>query len=313
MNYGDLIKDAFWITLRNRYLWFFGFFAGGGLNFPFGFGRNFNMENQRQASAAPMFAVQQTASNNVALIIALVALGLLIFVVFVVLSVISQGALAESVAAIDRGERRGFSSAWRAGTANFWRVLGQILLFILIGLGLFLAIGILVAALVLGASAVTAQGVLQTLLIVIAGLIAVGLLIVVFIPLTIISQLALRELVLSREGVFASIGGGYHLFRRNLGRSLLVWLIQLVVVIAAAIALFIALSLIGLVLFIPAIILAVTGYSTAAIIAGVVAGLILLPIFLVVLAILGTFNHSYWTLAYLRLATSTSEVAPQPV
>ena len=29
MNYGDLIKDAFWITLRNRYLWFFGFFAGG--------------------------------------------------------------------------------------------------------------------------------------------------------------------------------------------------------------------------------------------------------------------------------------------
>ena len=29
MNYGELIKDAFWITLRNRFLWFFGFFAGG--------------------------------------------------------------------------------------------------------------------------------------------------------------------------------------------------------------------------------------------------------------------------------------------
>jgi hypothetical protein len=29
MNYGDLIKDAFWLTLRNRYLRFFGFFAGG--------------------------------------------------------------------------------------------------------------------------------------------------------------------------------------------------------------------------------------------------------------------------------------------
>jgi hypothetical protein len=39
MNYGDLIKDAFWLTLRNRYLWFFGFFAGGtsvgGGNFSF--------------------------------------------------------------------------------------------------------------------------------------------------------------------------------------------------------------------------------------------------------------------------------------
>jgi hypothetical protein len=30
LNYWDLIKDAFWITLRNRYLWFFGFFAGVG-------------------------------------------------------------------------------------------------------------------------------------------------------------------------------------------------------------------------------------------------------------------------------------------
>jgi len=35
MNYGDLIRDSFRITWRNRYLWFFGFFAylgtsGGG-------------------------------------------------------------------------------------------------------------------------------------------------------------------------------------------------------------------------------------------------------------------------------------------
>lgn len=29
MDYGELIKSAFWISLRNRYLWFFGFFAGG--------------------------------------------------------------------------------------------------------------------------------------------------------------------------------------------------------------------------------------------------------------------------------------------
>ena len=40
MNYGDLIRDAFRITLHNRYLWFFGFFAGG-VSFPTGPG-NFN-------------------------------------------------------------------------------------------------------------------------------------------------------------------------------------------------------------------------------------------------------------------------------
>src|SRR3712207_2244831 len=108
MNYLDLIKDAFWITLRNRYLWFFGFFAGGGggvsnFSFPSGSG-DFDGENGRQASAAPVLAAQQTALDNVALIVALAVLVLLILLVFVILYLISQGALAESVAALDRGE-----------------------------------------------------------------------------------------------------------------------------------------------------------------------------------------------------------------
>ena len=58
MNYGDLIRDAFTITLRNRYLWFFGFFAGGtGTNFvgnvPPG-GGNFNFDDfRRSGSTSP--------------------------------------------------------------------------------------------------------------------------------------------------------------------------------------------------------------------------------------------------------------------
>jgi hypothetical protein len=31
MNYRDLIKKALWITLRNRFLWFLGFFISGGI------------------------------------------------------------------------------------------------------------------------------------------------------------------------------------------------------------------------------------------------------------------------------------------
>ena len=82
--------------------------------------------------------------------------------------------------------------------------------------------------------------------------------------------------------------------------------------IAAGIALVIAAILLGLVLFIPTIILAVAEYTTAAIITGVVAGLILLPILLVASGALGAFNHSYWTLAYLRLPTPAGGAAPQP-
>ncbi len=270
------------------------------------------MDNGRQAGASPMLAAQQTASDNVALIVALVVLVLVILLVFVILSLISQGALAESVAAIDRGERRHFWSAWRAGVSNFWSVLGQILLFILIGIGFLLVIGMPAAALVLGTFAVTDSPGLRILFVAVVALIAIALLIVGFIPLAVIAQFALRELVVGGERVFDSIRGGYRLFRRNLGRSLLLWLIQVVLMLAAGIALVIAAILVGLALFIPTIILAVAEYATAAILTGVVAGLSLLPILLVASAILGTLNHSYWTLAYLRLSTPVGGATPQP-
>jgi len=329
MNYGDLIKDAFWLTLRNRYLWFFGFFAGGtsvGGNFSFPSGGSGGFDDDDfddfgepgqgdfggPSTAAPGFDPGQWIFDNLALILAIVALVALIALFFIVMSLISQGALAESVAAIDRGESRRFSSAFRAGVSNFWRVLGYYLLFILIALGLLLAIGVPLALLAVGVFAGTESVGARILTVVLAGLVGIALLIVVFIPLSIIGQFALREIVVRRERVVASIGSGYRLFRRNLGKSLLVWLIQLAVSIGVGIALLIVLLLVAFVLALPAIILAVAGYTTAAIVAGIVAALILLPILLVAAGAFGTFGHSYWTLAYLRLVALSEGATPQP-
>ena len=304
MNYGDLIRDAVRITWRNRYLWFFGFFvglgSGGGGGGGGGGGRDFDEQNSNEIASVSPLAIQQGLFDNVGLIVALVALLLVIFLVFFALYVVSQGGLTESVAAIDRGETRSFSSTWRAGTSYFWGVLGQVLVFLVIALGLLLAVGIPVALLVWGAF-ITGSTALRVVAVVVAVLVAVALLIVIFIPLAIIRQFARRELVVRGENVLASVGSGYRLFLGNVGRSLLVWLIQLGIMLGAGIALIIALVIVGFVLFLPTIILAATGYSTAAILAGVVAGLILVPLLVVAVAILGTFNHSYWTLAYLRL------------
>jgi len=106
VNYGDLIKDAFWLTLRNRYLWFFGFFAGGTsanpnvLNISSG---SFDDTDFDQRSSVPVVVehVRQSMFKYVALVMALGTLVLLIVLVFIALSLISQGALAESAAAID--------------------------------------------------------------------------------------------------------------------------------------------------------------------------------------------------------------------
>ena len=281
MNYGDLIRDAFRITLRNRYLWFFGFFVGlgsGGCGGGGGSGgEDFDEKGSAEIASVSALAVQQGALSNALLIVALVVLVLLILVVFFALYVVSQGGLTESVAAIERGEARRFSSTWRAGTRYFWRVLGQILLFAGIVLGLLLAVGIPVALLVAGAFA-TDSTTMKVLAVVVAVPVVIVALIVIFIPLAIVRQFARRELVVRGEGVIGSVGSGYRLLLRM-----------------------IALVIVGLLLFLPTILLAVAEYTTAAIATGVVAGLILFPLLILAIAVLGTFNHSYWTLAYLRL------------
>ncbi|HEU4493410.1 MAG TPA: hypothetical protein VFR69_04430, partial [Rubrobacteraceae bacterium] len=277
---------------------------GGG-----GGGGGGDFDEQGSAEIASVAAVQQGAFDNAFLIAGLVLVGLLILLAFFALYVVSQGGLTESVAAIDRGEERRFSSTWRAGARNFWRVLLQILLFLGIVLGLLLAVGIPVALLVAGAFA-TDSIALRVVAVIFAVLAAVALLVVVFVFVAIIRQFARRELVLRGASVLGSVGSGYRLFWGNLGRSVLVWLIQLGLMLAAGIALLIALAIVGLLLFLPTILLAVAQYTTAAIAAGVVAGLILLPLLVVALAILGTFNHSYWTLAYLRLTSEGGTIRP---
>jgi hypothetical protein len=316
MNYGDLIRDAFRITLHNRFLWFFGFFAGGtGTNFvgnvPSG-GGNFNFDDfQRSSSDISGLTAQvgQGLSETV-VILGIVLVVLLIALFFIILAIISQGALADSVAAIDGGEGRRFGSAFTSGMGNFWRVLGYYVVFFLIALGLLMVIGIPVALLIGGTFAATQSTGVRVSVAVVVGILAVLLLIVVFIPLSIIGQYALRDIVVRRERVLGSVGSGYGLFRHNIGRSLLLWLIQLGISIGIGIAFILLLLIVGLILALPAIALAVAGYTTAAIIAGVIAGLILLPLLLVATGAIGTFSHAYWTLAYLRLTPLTPPTPP---
>ena len=299
MNYGELIGDAFRITLRNRYLWFFGFFAGG-----VGFNSSGNL-GSRGGNFDP-----QGLLGSAALVVGIVIVVLILALFFICLAIISQGALADSVAAIDRGEGRRFGAAFRSGTGNFWRVLGYYVVFFLVALGLLVVIGIPVALLIGGTFAATQSTGARVSVAVVVGLLAILSLIVVFIPLSIIGQYALRDIVVRRERVLGSVGSGYGLFRRNIGRSLLLWLIQVGLSIGIGIAFILVVVIVGLVLFIPTIVLAITDFSTGVLIAaGAPAVLILILLFLVATGAIGTFSHAYWTLAYRRLTAPATPTA----
>lgn len=307
MNYGDIIKDAFRITWRNRFLWFFGFFAAGSS----GTSNFFNAPTNFQGAGQDVSGMGRLINDNIVAALVIVGIVVLVLVLlFIVLSLISAGGLTESVAAIDAGERRRFSSTWRAGTANFWRVLLQAILLFLIGLGLLvLLLVVAVLPIVLTFVLTEATGA-RVAVAVLFGLLGVLLLVLVYVPLSIIGQYALRGLVVDRERVARSVAAGYGLFRRNIGRSLLVWLIAVALSIGIGIAMLIVLLLAGLILFLPTILLAFNEFATAAVVSGVIAGLILLPILLVLSGAVGAFSHAYWTLAYLRLTNRPGGASP---
>lgn len=318
MDYASLIRDSFRITLRNRYLWLFGFFAGGtgGCSVPGGGGGGFDNGDDPAPPDFPEFSGALSLQSvpdlpaTIALIVAVAVLALLVVIIFMILSLISQGGLANSVAAIERGEQRGFGSTWRAGTSRFWRVLGYYIIFFLISLAVLIVVLLPALLAFLGVFLVTESLGARIAAGVLAIFAAIGLLVLLFIPLGIVSQYALREVAVRGNGILDSVGSGYRLFRRNLGRSLLVWVIQLGLMLALGLGLVIALLIVGLVLFLPTIGLGIAELRVAAIVAGVAAGLILLPVFLIAVAALNTFNHTYWTLAYLRLETAETPPAP---
>ena len=307
MNYGDLLSEAFRLTWRNRFLWFFGFFVGGGASFNV----PSNIGGEQGAPFGAASGPLRWISENLALFIALViVLVVVIALVFIVLAMLSHGALVESVAALHRGEPRRFGPAWRAGTANFWRVLGLKVLFFLMALGLAILVLLPVGLGVVAVVAATDSTGLRILLIALLVLVGFLALIFVFLPFAIVNQFALRELVVGRRRILESVGGGFGLFRYNIGRSLLVWLLQLGVMLGLGVATLVVVIILGAILLGPAIALFAAHHTAAAVVVGVVGGLLFLVPLFVISGALGAFNHTYWTLAYLRLTEHPEGTEP---
>ena len=309
MAYGELISEAFHLTWGNRFLWFFGFFvagAGGSFNFPTNVGSQIG-QNPFGQGGGPLRWISE---NLVLFLTAVIAVVVVLTLVFLVLSMISHGALADSVAVLHRGGPRRFGSAFRAGTANFWRVLALKVLFLLMAFGLALLIFLPVVLGEVAAFSLTNSTWVRVLAVVFGVLFVFAALIVVFLPFAIVNQFALRELVVNRRRIMEAIGGGLGLFRRNIGRSLLVWLLQLAVMLGLGIVALVVIVIVGAILAGPAIALFASDHTTAGVVAGVVGGLLFLVPLLIISGAVGAFNHAYWTLAYLRLTEHPENSEP---
>jgi hypothetical protein len=180
-------------------------------------------------------------------------------------------------------------------------VVGQVTIVSLIWLGFALVIFLLGALLAVGTFAATDSTAVRILVVALGTILLLPLLVAISVVLSVVGQFALRALVVAGEGVFASIGSGYRLFRHNPGRSLLLLLIQIGIALAVGGVMLAALTIAGLVLSVPVTLLSSSGQNAVSVGVAVVFGLILSIPFIVLTSAVGAFHQAYWTLAYLRL------------
>ncbi|HEX21343.1 MAG TPA: hypothetical protein ENH19_01655, partial [Actinobacteria bacterium] len=126
-DYNYIIRRAFQLTWKYKFLWLFGIFLNFGANLNL---RSYNLSSLPSSLNRPKF--RDTVSSWVLTHIwLLLVIGLLLFLVwllFFIANVISQAAVVKTVDEVENDNKPTFTAMLRFGASKFWRVLGLILL-----------------------------------------------------------------------------------------------------------------------------------------------------------------------------------------
>lgn len=296
MDYIGILKKAYRISIKNKFLWIFGILAGGYGGFQ-GFGGSFNSFNSGSADREQFDKFFNSFDFNVfwgnygGLIITLIGLFVLIGIIFAILGIISQGALISSVGKIDAGEKADFKTGWKIGWHQFWRVFALSLIY---GLVVFISLTILIVPTVI--FTVTHLVVLA----VIWGILVFLVCLFLWIVIGIISPYSLRILVIEKTRIIESIRESLRLLRHNLGHIIIMYLLLMGVGIVVGIGLVIAIFFILLVLVLIGLGLWLINPIPTYIFAGL-AGICFVVLMMVFSGFYNTFTSSVITLTYRNL------------
>jgi hypothetical protein len=312
MQYDKLIRDAWALTWRHRFLWILAVLAGGGVGVPALNSvpgpsvRSGSPSAQEVPSELTAFG-QSAAAWALANVGLLVTLGILLstlLLVLLVVSFVASGGMAQATADLATGRPSSLGRAWSAGVHLFWRFVGLWLVLVLMAVVVASLIAAVVAAMVgvymAGAPAAgIALGVLIGLPLVVV-LMAAGLCV------SIIVAFAQRAIAVEDLGPLEALRSSSSLMRVHLGESALTWLINFGLAVSCGAA-----CLVGLVAMLSVLgalgfaIFALAGVGTLSIAYLGVGGLLLLLGGLLVSGVSNTFFWNYWTLAYLTLSGRT--------
>jgi hypothetical protein len=310
MDYGRVVREAWGITWRHRSLWLLGLFAGGvaapqcawsgGGGRPDSAGDPSRLTPGTQSGEVAAEVTQWITANIGLLATIAIALALVALAAFVV-SLIAQGGLSRAGADAAEGRSPTLGATWAAGARLFWRFVGLWLTLVLgiIGLGVLAAGVAVLFRLSVGRGDAPWLGAVVLLLAL--PLIALGVALAV--GFAIVVPFAQRAIALEDIGPIAGIRAGWRLARRNIGTSLLVWILSIGLAIAAGLGIVIGLAVVAIPLSLIGFALwSAAGWSTPTVAYVILAVLAVIALLLVLGAMLNTFFWHYWTLAYLRLS-----------
>ncbi|HLZ29979.1 MAG TPA: hypothetical protein VKV73_21875 [Chloroflexota bacterium] len=350
MDYGTLIRQAWTITWRYRFLWLLGLLAGGAIGLPSfngGGGSGWRADQRDIEQVSPTLAafgqeVATWAALHVGLLVGLAMLGLVLMLVLLVLSFIAQGGMAQATADLGTGHTSSLRRAWGAGVHLFWRYVGLWLFLIAAGLVIAAVFGALVAAVAfvtftgqapgvgVGVAAAVAAAVIVGFVAIVLRvtrdaraphwLIALGatlfalpiftVVLVVSLTLSIVVAFAQRAIAVEDIGPIAALQSGWRLARAHVGASLLTWLVNLGLALATGITF--ALGLVGTLIVLGGI--GALVFAVAGLTAPTIAYISLggLVLFVGILTLAGIANAFFWTFWTLAYLRLSGHTAPSP-
>lgn len=298
MDYSAILKKAWNIALKNRFLWVFGFLVGGFSSVNISYVLNGGSSNSG-SSENPSEAIKQLPQLrsalrglgiDVGLIVGIVLAFIVLGVVVAVVARLAQGALISSVRRIELGESPTLRSGFKEGWANLLALIG-------IPLAIWLPFGFFALSMVVALGGIIYAGYsINTLALVVAIVLAVvvfAALMVAGAALGILDVYAISYRIFVGEGVFDSITAAYRLLAKEKGRSAML----LLIVFGLSVAFGICAGIVGGLLVIPIAI----GFVITPFI-GVVLGIFALLLTGLAGSVAQTFFSGFWTLSFAHLS-----------
>lgn len=302
--YREILKEAWRVISRQRFLWIFGIFAavwgnGGVYDVVFNYSNLASKLSDLKASFLAgginqflnnlndYFAISSWAGAFV-LIIALAIFCLLIWLVMV-----SQAALIDAAKKLKEGQKASAAESFKVGKKVFWPVLSLNLLNKLVTYGLLIVVGIPLFAVYL-----TSDNILWP---VILSLYSFLILVPGAIIISFIALYATIFIVVKKYHLAKAIAEAWHLFIKNWLVSLEMAFVLLVINFLASLAAFVAMTvcLIPFVLF--GLLFNILGSAAGFWIVIILALIVIVLILILMASLIASFQVTAWTLLFSRL------------